>query len=77
MKDEGESLNEQRPSSHAWGLFLAVLLRVSLHCLFSVPSGVDHMAPRCVRMVGRLLVIARVVILGRFPVVAGGMRKMF
>ena len=59
------------------GLFLAVLLRVSLHCLFSMPSGMNHVAPCSVSMVCRLFVISGVVMLGGFPVVVGGMRKMF
>ena len=59
------------------GLFLAVLLRVSLHCLFSMPSGMNHVAPCGVSMVCRLFVISGVVMLGGFPVVVGGMRKMF
>jgi hypothetical protein len=58
-------------------LFLAVLLGMSLHCLFSVPSAVNHMGPRCMSMVGRLLVISGVVMLRRFPVVAGGVGEMF
>ena len=58
-------------------LFLAVLLGMSLHCLFSVPSAVNYMGPRCMSMVCRLLVISGVVMLGRFPVVAGGVGEMF
>ena len=58
-------------------LFFAVLLDVCLHCLFSVPSGVNHMAPRCMSMVCGLLVIPGLVMLGRFSVVASGMCQMF
>ena len=64
-----------RPSTSE--LFLAVLLGMSRRCLFSVPSAVNHMGPRCMSMVCRLLVISGLVMLGRFPVVAGGMRQMF
>ena len=58
-------------------LFLAVLLGMSLRCLFSVPSAVNHMGPRRMSMVCRLLVISGLVMLGRFPVVAGGVGEMF
>jgi serine protease SohB len=44
---------------------------------FSVLSGVNRVVPRGVGMVCRLLVISGVVMFGCFPVVAGGMRKMF
>jgi len=59
------------------GLFLAVLFDVNLHCLFSVPSGVNHVASSCVSMVRCLLMKSGLMMLGRFPMVAGGMRKMF
>jgi hypothetical protein len=58
-------------------LFLAVLLGMGLNCLFGVPSGMNHVGPRGVSVVCRLFVMSRVVMLGGFPVVAGGMRKMF
>jgi hypothetical protein len=64
-------------SNATLGLFLAVLFHVSLHCLFSVPSGVNHVAPRCVCMVCCLLVVSGIVMLGGFPVVPCGMREMF
>jgi hypothetical protein len=54
-----------------------VLLGVSLCCLFRVPSGMNRVGPRCVRVVCRLLMMSGIVMLGRFPVVAGGMRVMF
>ena len=54
-----------------------MLFGVSLHRLFSVPSGVSRVAPRCMSMVCGLLVISGLVMLGRFPVVASGMRQMF
>jgi hypothetical protein len=57
-------------------LFFAVLVGVSLHSLFSVPSGVNHVAPRCMSMVCGLLVIPGHLMLGRFPVVASGMCQM-
>ena len=52
-------------------------LRVSLDCLFSVLSGMNHMAPRGVSVVCRLFVMSGLVMFGGFPVVVGGMRKMF
>ena len=48
-----------------YSLFLAVLLGVSLHCLFGVPSGVNNMSPRCVSMVRRLLMTSGLVMFGR------------
>jgi hypothetical protein len=58
-------------------LFLAVLFGVSYHRVFSVSSGVNRVASRGVGMVCRLFVMSGVVMLGRFSVVTGGMRKMF
>ena len=54
-----------------------MLLDVRLHCLFSVPSGVRYVAPRCVFMVCCLLVVSGIVMLGGLPVVPCGMREMF
>jgi hypothetical protein len=54
-----------------------MLLGMSLGCLFSVPSGVNRVRPGCMSMVCRLLVTPRLVMLGRFSVVSGGMRHMF
>jgi hypothetical protein len=48
-----------------------------LRCIFSVPSGVNRVTPRCVSMVSRLLVMSSLVMLGCFPVVPGGMRRVF
>jgi hypothetical protein len=59
------------------GLFLSVFLGVSLHRLFGVPSPVNHVSSCCVSMVRRLLVMAGVMMFGRFPVVSGSMCKMF
>jgi hypothetical protein len=53
-----------------------VLFGVSLHGIFSVPSRVNHVAARCMSMVCGLLVIPGLVMLGRFPVMARGMRQM-
>src|ERR1700722_14742971 len=50
---------------------------MGLNCLFSVPSGMNHVGPRGVSVVCRLFVMSGVVMLGGFPVVAGGMRQMF
>ena len=58
-------------------LFLAVLLGVSHHSLFSMFCSVDYVAPRSVSMVRGLIVMSGVVMFGGFPVVAGGMRQMF
>jgi hypothetical protein len=58
---------------HFKALFFAVLLDVCLHCLFSVPSGVNHMAPRCMSMVCSHCVFPGIVVLGRFVVVPCGM----
>ena len=54
-----------------------MLFGVSLHRLFGVPSSMNHVTSRCVSMVCRLLVMSGLVMLGRFPVVAGGVREMF
>ena len=54
-----------------------MFLGVSLHCLFSVPSAVNNMGPRCMSMVCRLLVISGLMMLGGLPVVAGGVGEMF
>jgi hypothetical protein len=62
---------------HFKALFFAVLLDVCLHCLFSVPSGVNHVASRCVRVVCCLLVVSGIVMFGGFPVGPCGMREMF
>jgi hypothetical protein len=62
---------------HLQELFFAVLFGVSLHRLFGVSSGMNHVAPRCMSMVCRLLVMSGFVMLGRFPVMASGMRQMF
>jgi hypothetical protein len=62
---------------HLWELFFTVLFGVSLHRLFGVPSGMNHVAPGCVSMVCRVLVMSGLMMLGRFPVVASGMRQMF
>jgi hypothetical protein len=59
------------------GLFLPVLLNVSLYCLFGVHSGVNHVTPRCVCMVCCLLVVTGIVMFGSFPVVSCSMREMF
>jgi hypothetical protein len=58
-------------------LFLAVLLGVSLRCLFSVAFGVNPVGSRCMCMVCRFLVKSGLVMLGRFPMVPGGVRVVF
>ena len=50
---------------------------MSLHCLFSMPSAMNYVAPRGVSVVCRLFVMAGVVVLGSLLVMASGMLKMF
>jgi hypothetical protein len=45
-------------------LFLAMLRGMSLYCLFSMPSAMDHVAPRGVSVVCRLFVMSSIVMLG-------------
>jgi hypothetical protein len=59
------------------GLFFAMLFGVSHHRFFSVLPGVNHVAPSGMCMVCRLFMMSGIVVLGRFPVVASGMRQMF
>jgi hypothetical protein len=58
-------------------LFLAMLLGMSLHCLFSMPSGMNYVTPRCMSVVCRLFMMSSIVVLGGFLVVVGGMLEMF
>jgi hypothetical protein len=58
-------------------LFLAVLLGMSLHCLFSMPSAMNYVASRSVSVVCRLFMMSSIVVLGGLLVVTGGMLKMF
>ena len=58
-------------------LFLAVLLGMSLYCLFSMPSAMNYVAPRGVSVVCRLFVMSGIVVLGGLLVVTRGMLKMF
>jgi hypothetical protein len=57
-------------------LFFAVLFQMGLHRLFSVSPAVNYVAPSCVSVVCSLLVTSCLVMLGRFPVMACGMRQM-
>jgi hypothetical protein len=57
-------------------LFFAVLFEMSLHCLFRVSSAVNYVAPSYVSMVCSLLT-SGLMMFGRFPVVASGVRQMF
>jgi hypothetical protein len=54
-----------------------MLFEMGFHRLLSVPSGMDHVAPSYVRMVCSFLMTSSFVMLGRFTVVASGMRQMF
>jgi hypothetical protein len=58
-------------------LFLAVLLGMSLYCLFSMPSAMNYVTPRGVSVVCRLFVMSGIVVLGGLLVVVGGMFKIF
>src|SRR5579862_8992071 len=58
-------------------LFFAVRFQMGFHRLFSVSSAENYVAPSYVSMVCCLLVTSGLVMLGRFPVVASGMRQMF
>jgi hypothetical protein len=58
-------------------LFLAVLRCMSLHRLFSMPSGMDYVTPRSMSVVCRLFVMSSTMVLGGFLVVVGGVLKMF
>ena len=58
-------------------LFFSVLFEMGLDRLFSVSSAVNYVAPSYVSMVCSLLVTSGLVMFGRFPVVASGVRQMF
>jgi hypothetical protein len=65
------------PDGRASNLLFPMLLGVHHGCMVSVLSGVNRVRPRCVSMVGRLLVTPGLMMLCRFRVVPGGMRVMF
>ena len=50
---------------------------MGLNRLFSVSPAVNYVAPRYVSMMCSLLVSSGLVMPGRFPVMACGMRQMF
>ena len=54
-----------------------MLLSMSLHGLFSMPSAKNYVAPRSVSVVCRLFVMSSIMVLGGFFVVVGGVLKMF
>jgi len=58
-------------------LFLAMLLSMSLHGLFSMPSAMNYVAPRGVSVVCRLFVMSGIVVLGSLLVVTGSMLEVF
>ncbi len=72
-----DRIEPQRGAVEAPRLFLAVLLDVRLHGLFFMPSGLNHMATRCVSMVRSQCVFSGIVMLGGFAMVPCGMREMF
>jgi hypothetical protein len=57
-------------------LLFAVVFEMGLHRVFSVSPGVNYVAPSYVSMVCSLLVTSGIVMFGRFPVMACGMRQM-
>jgi hypothetical protein len=59
------------------GLFPAVFLGVSFPRFLRMLSGMNSMPRRRVRMMGSFFVLPAVVMLGRFTVMAGGVRMMF
>jgi hypothetical protein len=59
------------------GLFLAVLVGMSLHGLFSMPSAMNYVAPRGVSVVRRLFVMSGIVVFGGLLVGMGGMLEVF
>jgi len=67
----------KRPIFFELELFFAMLFKMSLHRLFRVSSTENYVTPSYVSMVCSLLVTSSLVMLGRFPVVASGMRQMF
>lgn len=50
---------------------------MSLHRLFSMPSGMNYVTPRSMSVVCRLFVMSSTVVLGGLLVVVGGMLEMF
>ena len=54
-----------------------MLFEMGLNRLFSVSPAVNYVTPRYVSMMCSLLVSPGIVMLGRFPVMACGMRQMF
>ena len=53
-----------------------MLLAMSLRCFFRVAPGMKAMSSGCVSLVGGLLVLSAFVMLGCFPMVAGGVGMM-
>jgi hypothetical protein len=58
-------------------LLLAVLFAMGLCCFFRVMPTMNCVRPRSVRVMRRLLVMARLMMLCRFTVVPSSMRMMF
>ena len=73
----GTTPDPRRPYGGRAQLFLAVLRSMSLHRLFSMPSGMDYVTPRSMSVVCRLFVMSSTMVLGGFLVVVGGVLKMF
>jgi hypothetical protein len=60
-----------------WRLFFTVLFVVSLRRLFRVPSGVNCVSSGRVSVMRRFFVMSRVVMFGRFTMMASRMSMMF
>ena len=54
-----------------------MLLGVSDRCLFRMSSGVNGVRSSGVSVMGGLLMMSGLVMLSRFPVMPGSVRKMF
>ena len=53
-----------------------MLFAMGLHCVIRVTPGVNYVTPRGVRMVCRLFMVSGLMMLGGFPVVMRGTRKV-
>jgi hypothetical protein len=58
-------------------LFLAMLLNMGLHCLFSMASSLNRMTVRSVSVVCRSFVVSSLVMLGGLHMVMRRMREVF
>jgi len=65
-----------RRVTYVFDLFFAVLFGVDLHCFLGVPTSVNDVRPRGMRVVRRLLVVPALVMLGRLSMMMGGVCQM-